>query len=415
VPDRPFASPELWYVALLFALFVVPKALQRYRIPSAITSLALGLAAGLGFELFVGDATVQLLATFGITSLFLFAGLDVNAEELRRGGRVLVQHLFIRLVLLATATFVVHRLMGLTVRPSMLVALALLTPSTGFILASLSQFGLTDQERFWVKSKAIATELVALGALFVGLQSVTLGRLAVSGAGLLAMIALLPLLFRVFAARIAPVAPKSEFAFLLMLAILCASVTVRMGAYYLVGAFVVGVAARAFRDRLPAIASEQMLHAVEVFASFFVPFYFFNAGLHVQRGDLGIAPVLMGLAFFGFAVPANIVAVLGHRRLALGEPVARGLRVAVPLLPTLVFTLVLAGILRERFAVPAEVFGGLIVYALLNTLIPGFALGAPVRGFEMVDLPADATVVSSVASRVAPAKGAEPAGHPAEG
>ena len=58
-----------------------------------------------------------------------------------------------------------------------------------------------------------------------------------------------------------------------------------VGVYYLVGAFVVGITAQRFRERLPAIASDQMLHAVEVFASFFVPFYFFSAGLHVRHED----------------------------------------------------------------------------------------------------------------------------------
>jgi Kef-type K+ transport system membrane component KefB len=401
VQEPRLVIPELWYVALLFALFVVPKYLQRYHLPGAITSLGLGLAAGLGFGLFVGDPTVKLLSTFGITALFLFAGLGIDGDELRRGRRVLVQHLAIRLVLLAAGTWVTSELTGLTARPAMLVALALLTPSTGFILASLPQFGLTEQERYWVKSKAIATELLALAAMFVGLQSTTLRQLALSGAVLVAMIALLPLLFRVFAARIAPFAPKSEFAFLLMLAILCASVTVRVGGYYLVGAFVVGLAARLFRDRLPAIASDEMLHAVEVFASFFVPFYFFSAGLHVRREDLGIAPVLMGLAFFGCAVPVNIFAVLLHRRLALGERPERGMRIALPLVSTLVFTLVLAEILRDRFAAPPEIFGGLIVYTLLNTLIPGFALGAPTVAFEPPVLPEPSSEALSAVSGTA--------------
>ena len=29
-------SPELWYIGILFALFVVPRALQRFAIPAAI-------------------------------------------------------------------------------------------------------------------------------------------------------------------------------------------------------------------------------------------------------------------------------------------------------------------------------------------------------------------------------------------
>ena len=55
---------ELSYLILLFALFVAPKWLQRYRIPAAVTSLALGVGATFG-GWFVGDPTVQLLASFG--------------------------------------------------------------------------------------------------------------------------------------------------------------------------------------------------------------------------------------------------------------------------------------------------------------------------------------------------------------
>jgi len=47
-----------------------------------------------------------------------------------------------------------------------------------------------------------------------------------------------------------------------------------------------------------------------------------------------------------------------------------------------VFTLVLAQILRERFAVPRAVFGGLILYAVVNTMIPGFFLKLPPPEFE---------------------------------
>jgi hypothetical protein len=68
---------------------------------------------------------------------------------------------------------------------------------------------------------------------------------------------------------------------------------------------------------------------------------------------------------------------LAHRRLALGEQSSRGIRVAGSMLPTLVFTLVLAGILRDRFDLAPALFGGLVVYAIGTTLIPGLALYAP--------------------------------------
>ncbi|OYV72901.1 MAG: hypothetical protein B7Z74_04760, partial [Deltaproteobacteria bacterium 21-66-5] len=80
--DAQRLPQELDYVALLFALFVVPRVLQRFRLPSAVTSVALGALAGLGLGLFESDPTVRLLATLGIVALFLFAGLDVEFNAL---------------------------------------------------------------------------------------------------------------------------------------------------------------------------------------------------------------------------------------------------------------------------------------------------------------------------------------------
>jgi Kef-type K+ transport system membrane component KefB len=369
--------PEIDYIILLFVLFVVPRFLLRYRLPTGITAVAMGALAGAGFELFAHDRTVALLSTLGIVSLFLFAGLEVEFHELRRGLRVLVQHVLIGLGMLALVAPVARWYLGLAWRPAVLVALALLTPSTGFILHSLGSLETSERERFWIKSKAVATELVALAALLVVLQSTSVIRLTTSAAVLVGMIFLLPGIFRFFALRVAPLAPKSEFAFLLMLAVLCAVVTHRMGVYYLVGAFVVGVTAQRFRERLPAMASEQMLHAVEVFASFFIPFYFFNAGLHLHREDFSWETLLMGVVFLGTMVPARLVLVAVHRRVALHEPMVYSMRVAAAMLPTLVFTLVIAEILAQQGVVPRAVFGGLVIYALGTTLIPGFALRTP--------------------------------------
>ena len=44
------------------------------------------------------------------------------------------------------------------------------------------------------------------------------------------------------------------------------------------------------------------------------------------------------------------------------------------LAPTLIFTLVLAGILRERFALDETLYGALLVYAVLTTIVPSFLL-----------------------------------------
>jgi hypothetical protein len=75
--------------------------------------------------------------------------------------------------------------------------------------------------------------------------------------------------------------------------------------------------------------------------------------------------------------------VAAHRRLAMREPVMRGVRIGMAMVPTLVFTLVIAEILRDQFLVPRHIFGGLIIYTLVNTLIPGIALRVPPPEFDL--------------------------------
>ena len=246
----------------------------------------------------------------------------------------------------------------------------------------MAGFNISERERFWIKSKVIATEIFALVLLFVVLQTESVTKMAVSSLVLVAMIVLVPIAFRFFASVIVPHAPKSEFAFLVMVAVVCAMVTLKLGVYYLLGAFVVGMAAQRFRERLPAVGSEKMLHAVEAFASFFVPFYFFHAGLLLRREDFGVTAILAGLIFLGVGVPLRLLIVAAHRKVALGESFRTGIRLSMMMLPTLVFTLVLAGILRDRFAAPSYVVGGLMIYTIVNTLLPGLFFKLPPPSFD---------------------------------
>jgi Kef-type K+ transport system membrane component KefB len=387
LPTGDVVSEELQYVLLLFVLFVLPRALQRYRLPSAVTCVALGAIASIGFQGFQHDAAVNLLSTLGIVSLFLFAGLDVEFHELRKNARILTQHLVIRVVLLTGVTWMALLLLRLPLQPSILVGLALTTPSTGFILDSLNSLGVSASERAWIKSKAIATELVALTVLFVALQPPHLASILMSLAVLLGLIAFLPIIFRIFAKVVLPYAPKSEFAFLLMVAMFAALVTRQLGAYYLVGAFIVGITAQRFREHMPAFASAQMIGAVELFASFFVPFYFFHAGLGLRANDFSPNALTLGAAFFAVMIPLRVYLVAVHRRYSLGESLKSGARIGLSIAPTLVFTLVIAEILRDRFGVPQAVFGGLIVYTLANTLLPGFILRVVPPAASEVDVP----------------------------
>ncbi|MFT4199029.1 MAG: cation:proton antiporter [Pseudoxanthomonas sp.] len=369
---------ELAYLLLIFALLVIPRALQRFKMPAPLSCLLFGIAAVLLLGERAHDQVVTLLATLGISSLFLFAGLEVEPKDLRQGLWPLLVHLLLRAGALALVAWLAWRWFALPWQAAALLALAILTPSTGFIVDTLARLGLDDDERFWVTSKAIAAELLALAALFVVLQSANAPLQVVgSSLALLALMAGLPLLFIVLGRWVAPHAPGSEFSLLVMVGVIAAYVTYSLGVYYLVGAFIAGLAARLLRQRMPALASGENLHAVRLFASFFVPFYFFGAGTHVPAGALNLQALGIGLALTAVFVPLRIGSVCLQRVAVLRKPLRSGLRVGTALAPTLVFTLVLAGILRERFHLPDALYGGLLLYAGLNTLLPSLVFRSP--------------------------------------
>lgn len=369
------------YVALWFGLFVVPRILQRWRIPAAITAFGIGLVAGPLLGLIGRDPVVDLLATVGIVSLFLFAGLDIEPSDFRRGTRVILEHLAIRIAGLGLVAWGLAELLDFTWRPAALLALAVLTPSTGFILDSLEGWKLTPEQNHWVRTKAIASEILGLVALFAILQSTTPEGMLKSMAIMAAMIFGLPHVFKLFARIVLPYAPRTEFAFLMMTAMACALVTRELGVYYLVGAFVVGLTAQRLRRELPAMASERMLHSIESFGTLFIPFYFFHAAASLPQEALSWRGLLWGLGLVAIALPLRVGLIAAHRRWRLGENWIASRSVALPLMPTLVFCLVLARILTEQFQLAPHYLGALVVYAIVTTLFPSIALRTPAAEF----------------------------------
>ncbi|MCE7031148.1 cation:proton antiporter [Lysobacter sp. GX 14042] len=370
-------SQDLVYLLLIFGLLVIPRALQRFSVPAPITSMLLGLGAMLAFGERAHDPVVVLLSTIGISSLFLFAGLEVDPAALRRGLWKLLGYLAVRAGGLVLVGGLAMRWLELGWQAAALLALAVLTPSTGFILDTLERLGLEEEERFWVTSNAIVGELMALAVMFVVLQAADPVQLGVSSLWMAGMAVGLPLLFIALGRWVVPHAPGSEFSLLVMVGLVAAYITYRLGVYYLVGAFVAGFVARMLRIRMPRLASDTNIHALRLFASFFVPFYFFHAGTGISRDALSWEAAALGLGITVAVLPLRIGLGWLQRRLMFGEGRGASLKISVALAPTLVFTLVLADILYSRFHIPGTLFGALILYTTLNTLLPTLVLRTP--------------------------------------
>ena len=358
---------------LLFAVvLLVPKILLRYRIPVGLSALGIGIITSLSTDWFQNDELLLMLSRLGITSLFLFAGMEVDTEDLKKNASAISKHLVKATAIIFVSALLCIHFLDLTFRPALILALGLLTPSTGFILNSLKASNFKEQEEYWIRTKAIAKEIVAIALLFLALQSQSWEQLLSSTAVILAMILLLPTIFRFFLKRIAPYAQDSEVAFLVLIALVCGVITMKIGAYYLVGAFIVGMTAGRFKHFMGNTESANTLQSLASFFTVFIPFYFYKAGLGFSEDLFTVDGLLVGVVFLIVFIPLRVLSVFSTFHFFLKDFWEDRWPIAMNLLPTLIFGLVVAGILQEDFGVSPYIISGLVIYTIVSSIIPTF-------------------------------------------
>jgi Kef-type K+ transport system membrane component KefB len=364
------------YLAVVFGLLVIPRALQRFRLPAPLTCFAFGIIVAGFFKPLINDSVISYLSTLGIAALFLFAGLEVDLAELRRQLPSLAANFAVRGLVLVACARIAAVYLHLGWQVDCMIALALLTPSTGFILDMLPYSGLDQTEQSEVALHAVAGEVTAVFLFLVISQAGTVKTLLISGGAIALLVAFMPLVFLALGKWVVPYAPGSEFSLLLMVGLICAIITEQLGVYYLVGAFVAGLVARSLNKRIVTLASAENLDAIRLFASFFIPFYFFHNGLGVPSAALVRASLLYGLVLSALLIPIRLAVVWLQSRFMQHRGHRGSIRVAIALTPTLIFTLVIAEILRENFAVSPPLYGGLLVYATIASILPSLTLPA---------------------------------------
>ena len=376
-------SVEFQYFILFSVLLLVPKILQRFSFPTAITALFLGIITTLTLGWFQDDQLVLMLSRLGITSLFLFAGMEVEIDELRKDAKFLSLHLLQSVIITVIVAICFSYIFTIQLRPALLLALGIMSPSTGFILNSLNGFDYTAQQKHWIRSKAISAELVAIVMMFFVLQTESVASFAISTSSIIAMILILPLLFKFFIKKIAPFARDSEVNFLVLIALLCGVITTKLGTYYLVGAFIVGMTAGRFRHFIAQEKSHNFLVAISFFFTFFVPFYFYKAGMSFPIEMLNTKGAIYGAAFLAIFLPLRIISMKASIWFFLKEQWQDNIEITFSLLPTLIFGLVMAMILQDRFNIPPELITGLLIYTVGSSIIPSiFLKKAPKEAYD---------------------------------
>lgn len=363
-------SNEFQYMILFTVVLIVPKMLLRYRIPVGLSALALGVMTTFFLGWFKDDQLLLMLSRLGITSLFLFAGMEVDTEELRKDGPALGKHVLKATGVIFLTAICANYFLDLTFRPALILALGLMTPSTGFILNTLKAKAFKNQQEYWIRSKAIAKEIVAIFLLFVALQSQTWQQLLLSTTILLGLILVLPSIFRFFLRKIAPYAPDSEVAFLVLIALICGVITQKIGAYYLVGAFIVGMTAGRFRHFMGDSDQGNTLASLTSFFTVFIPFYFYKSGMGFSSEIFLVDGLKLGLIFIAICIPIRILSVFSTLHFFLKDSWRDRYAIAMNLLPTLIFGLVIAAILRDEFTVDPAIISGLVIYTIVTSIIP---------------------------------------------
>lgn len=165
-------------------------------------------------------SVLQIFAAISISSLFLFAGLEVNFDELQIQRSILLQHVIIRFLMWLATAFTLSAIFTLPFRSAGIYALALLTPSAGFILDQLNRSTQIESQRIWIRNLVIVSEILALSLMFILLKLDSIQHMSLSAVTLLLLIFGLPLVFKGFTRFIMPHAPDSEFNFLIIVSII---------------------------------------------------------------------------------------------------------------------------------------------------------------------------------------------------
>lgn len=361
---------DLEYLAIFSLVLILPKILLNFKIPSGITALFIGVLFGALDPNITTDQLFRFLAQIGITSLFVFSGLEVNFDELKEDRVYLTKYLITSLVILILITLGINHYLELGLQTSLILSLGIFTPSAGFIINSLHSFKLGTHHEYWIKSKAISKEVISILLLFLALQIGDLKSLLLSILFYSLLIFLLPKIFKLFFKFISPVAPDSEVPFLVVLSLISGVISKELGAYYLVGAFIVGLVGSRFKQDIFGENEESIFNSLATFFNVFLPFYFFYAGVKLKFSSFNMDAIKLGTIFVIIFIPLRLfVNSLGFKFL-MKEVIKRPYEISLSLMPTLIFGLVIAGVLKDRGTISDQIIYALIFYTLISSIIP---------------------------------------------
>lgn len=349
--------------------------MRRWAVPEQLTEIFLGIFLGpFVFNIFQENVLISVMGIIGIITLFFMAGFEIHGETINKRKKTLIENGVIHLVFVGVLTGVIMLLTPYSYTGSLLLAIAFLTPSAGFILAAVRTLALPRYISSWIDAKVVSAELLSLFLLLIALQMqepLLLG-------GIILLLWLIfwssPFLLHFFLQRILGKENSHAHTFLVFVFVISLGfLTHAVGVHYIIGGFIGGVIMNRFVEmqQTKIKINEERIHTTfSSFSSIFVPFYFFSVGLLITREMLTLQNIIIALLIFFVIISIRIAVTFIHRRFSLRESFRASLLVSLLTAPTLLFTFVIAEILITRNMISTAIYGMLLLYGLLSTLIP---------------------------------------------
>jgi Kef-type K+ transport system membrane component KefB len=368
------------FLIILAILFFIPKVIYRIRkIPYAITEIILGVILALTLPLFFYiDDTLTVLSAIGIITIFISGGMEADLDFIIKEKSAISEILIIQTIIVVALALGLNTIFHLTKQISILIALALATPSAGYVFSFLKSTSMSRKDKQNVQSVVVSLEILNILLLLVMLNLGSIWMIIFKIATIIALILLLPILLHFLYQKIFQKVIGAEFGLIFVIALLSAFATDYLGVHFIIGAFVAGIVSIKFLDKIKSekfITSAKHSNIIQgftFFAAIFAPFYFFMTGLMLNKDILTLKAGLIAISAVIVISALRYGTFYLYGKYALKERQAPAMKSAIIYLPTLVFTFVIAEILRERFDIAPFIFGALLIYGILTSIIPMF-------------------------------------------
>lgn len=362
------------FIFLLGILFLVPKLVKKLDIPEQITEIILGLILGPFFLGVITDQPIiEVMGTIGIITLFFVAGFEVDARSIIKKKKTLIENGVLHIVLISVLAGIIL-LTGKSMTTALMIGIALVTPSAGFILSAVRSLQLHSYLVEWIETKVISAEILSLLLLLVITNLTQPIKLVIVVTGFAAICFLLPYILEFFFLHVlGKTNMQADTFFIFVIAVSLAFATHIIGVHYIIGAFIVGLIMRLANEskhNKTSLNEERVLSTFSSFTTIFVPFYFFSVGLMITKDMLSWKNIILAVLIFGVVITIKILTSFIHRRLTLKESFKASTMVALLTAPTLLFTFVIAELLYATKSISENTYGMLIIYGLLTAGIP---------------------------------------------